>query len=182
MAPFAQHSSVAVYTPGTTALLSTVIATVTAISYSTKGSTPMPVSSITTIPSSSSISTATPTYITKGSPTPTNTSLRGSQPPSKMAIQSSTLAFVIFLTILVGVALGFLAWKKGWGYRNTVVAPLQQAKAAMVQRQDSTATLVDESSIRMHRKERTVSIEVRELGLQGNGAVSSVIHVPKKTF
>lgn len=92
------------------------------------------------------------------------------------------MAFVIFLTILVGVALGFLAWKKGWGYRNTDVAPLQQAKPVMVQRQDSTATLVDESSVRMHRKERTVSIEVRELGLRGNGAVSSVIHLPKKTF
>lgn len=52
----------------------------------------------------------------------------------------------------------------------------------MVQRQDSNATFVNEASLGMHRKERTMIVEVSELDVQGNGVVSSVVHVPGKTL
>lgn len=103
-----------------------------------------------------------------------------------MAIQSTTLAFILVLTLILGVALAILAWKKGWGYRNTVVVPSQQPKPPTLQRQDSNATLVDESSLRRHRRERTVTVETSELRLHGDGSVRHVeksgIQFPKQAF
>lgn len=55
-----------------------------------------------------------------------------------------------------------------------------------MQRQDSNATLVDESSLRRHHRERTVKVETSELRLQGDGSVrlvkGSVVQVPEKTY
>lgn len=84
------------------------------------------------------------------------------------------------------MCLGILAWKKGRRSGSTVVVPLQQPKRPQMQRQDSNATLVDESSLRINRKERTVTVETSELRWQGDGSVKhvegSVVQVPGKTY
>jgi hypothetical protein len=152
------HSSFSATIAATGSPASTVSPTDTTSSnsYSTKGSTSTLVSSINSNPSSFSTSTQTPSYVIKGSPTATSTSLRGSQTPSRNVIQGTTLAFVLVLTLLMGVALGILMFKKGWGFRrmpvrrNTVVET-QEPKPPILQKRDSNATLVDEGSPRRQR-------------------------------
>jgi hypothetical protein len=77
------------------------------------------------------------------------------------------------------MSLGVLAWKKGWGHRNT-------AKPPALQRQDSNITLVDESSLRRHRRDRGVTVETSKLHLQVDGSVRHVegraIQVPEKVY
>jgi hypothetical protein len=84
------------------------------------------------------------------------------------------------------MSLGILAWKKGRSHRSTVVVPLQEPKQPTMRRQDSNATLVDESSLRRHRRERTMTIETSELRSQGDGSVrhveGSVVQVHEKTY
>lgn len=56
----------------------------------------------------------------------------------------------------------------------------------MQQRRDSNATLVDESSLRRHRRERTMTVGISEFRHEYDGAVNSVggsvVQVPKKAF
>jgi hypothetical protein len=171
------HSSFSSAIAATSSPASTVAPTGTTSSnsYSTKGSTPTPISSINSTPSFFSTSTQTPTYITKGSPTATSTSLRGSQTPSRNVIQGTTLAFILVLTLPMGVALGILAFKRGWGFRHmpvrrNLVIETQGPKPPKLQRRDSNATLVDEES---PRRERAGTVET---------SVSPVVQRPQMAY
>ena len=205
MAPYPQRGSPE-GSPRSTTLATHAVSTVTTTgtasnSYSTKGVAATSTPSITSVRAVST--TATPTYITKGSPTP-NTSLRGSHAPSQSTVQGTTLAFILIITLLLGIALGVFAWKKGWGYRLFGVGqkleqqrqhqqpppkPSPSPTPSELRRADSNVTLVDESSLRTHRGrswERGVAaaaaarVETSELRFHGDGSVRHVETVVRR--